>query len=105
MSSGDQPQGQRKTRLRNGGKNLLLVFLSLVFALGLVEIALRIYNPLGFSIKGYKIILPYNKNEVIHHSSQSKLDKTVYLHRNSLGFRGDEPPRDWDPGPNPRILR
>jgi len=96
MPSGTQPKGRIKTRLRNGGKNLLLVFLSLVLALGLVEIALRIYNPLGFSIKGYKIILPYNKNEVIHHSSWSKLDKNVYLHRNSLGFRGDEPPRDWD---------
>jgi lysophospholipase L1-like esterase len=91
-----QPQSQIKTRLRNGGKNLLLVFLSLMLALGLVEIALRIHNPLGFSIKGYQIILPYNKNEVIHHSSSSKLDRIVYLHRNSLGFRGDEPPQDWD---------
>jgi lysophospholipase L1-like esterase len=96
MSAEVQPQSQVKIRLRNGGKNLLLVFLSLVLALGIVEIALRIYNPLGFSIKGYKIILPYNKNEVIHHSSWSKLEKTVYLHRNSLGFRGDEPPPDWD---------
>ncbi|MEW6660457.1 MAG: SGNH/GDSL hydrolase family protein [Thermodesulfobacteriota bacterium] len=91
-----QPPIQKKTRLRNAGKNLLLVFLSLVLALGLVEIALRIYNPLGFSIKGYKIILPSNKQEVIHHSSCSKLDRIVYLHRNSLGMRGDEPPGDWD---------
>jgi len=73
-----------------------LVVLSLAFALGLVEIALRIHNPLGFSIKGYRIVLPANKNEVIHHESWSKLDKTVYLHRNSLGFRGEEPPADWD---------
>lgn len=91
-----QPQSRFKTRLRNSGKNLLLVLLSLVLALSLVEICLRIYNPLGFSIKGYQIILPYNKNEVIYHSSASKLDRTVYLHRNSLGFRGDEPPPDLD---------
>lgn len=96
MPPGDQSQSRIKTRLRNCSKNLLLVFLSLAFALGLVEIALRIHNPLGFSIKGYKIILPSNKNEVIHHSSSSKLDRTVYLHRNSLGFRGDEPSQDWD---------
>jgi lysophospholipase L1-like esterase len=96
MPSGDQPKGRIKGSLRNFGKNLLLVFLSLALALGLVEIALRIHNPLGFSIKGYKIILPSNKNEIIHHSSSSKLDKTVHLHRNSLGFRGDEPPLDLD---------
>jgi len=85
-----------KTIFRNFIRNLLLVALSLAFALGLVEIALRIHNPFGFSIKGYKIVLPINKNEVIHHESWSKLDKTVHLHRNSLGFRGDEPPKDWD---------
>ncbi len=87
---------RRKTGLRNFGKNLLLVFFSLAFALGLVEIALRIHNPLGFSMKGYEIILPTNKNEVIYHRSWSKLDQTVYVHRNSLGFRGDEPPPDLD---------
>ncbi len=91
-----QPQSRIRTRLRNAAKNLLLVLVSLVLALGLVEIALRIYNPLGFSIKGYQIILPYNKKEVIHHSRASKLDPIVYLHRNSLGFRGEEPPQDWD---------
>jgi lysophospholipase L1-like esterase len=96
MLAGDPPKSRTKTALRHGGKNLLLVFLSLAFALGLVEIALRIHNPLGFSMKGYKIILPVNKNEVIQHSSWSKLDQTVYLHRNSLGFRGDEPPPDLD---------
>jgi lysophospholipase L1-like esterase len=92
----NQPESRTKTVLRNFGKNLLLVFLSLVLALGVVEIALRIHNPMGFSMKGYKIILPAYKGEVIHHSPGSKLDRTVYLHRNSLGFRGDEPPRDLD---------
>jgi len=82
--------------LRDFTKNLLLAFLSLAFALGIVEIALRIHNPLGFSMKGYKIILPANKKEVIHHHGGSKLDQTVYLHRNSLGFRGDEPPPDLE---------
>jgi len=96
MPAGVQHQSRMRVRLRNCGKNLLLVFCSLALALGLVEIALRIHNPLGFSIKGYKIILPYNKKEVIHHSSASKLDRTVYLHRNSLGFRGEEPPPDLD---------
>ncbi len=89
-----QRRSQIGARLRNGGKNLLLVLLSLVLALSLVEICLRIYNPLGFSIKGNQIILPYNKNETIYHSSASKLDRVVHLHRNSLGFRGEELPPD-----------
>lgn len=96
MPSGDGSPSRIKTAGRQVAKNLLLVVLSLVFALGLAEIALRIYNPLGFSMKGYKIILPAHKNEVIHHRAGSKLDETVYLHRNSLGFRGPELPPDLD---------
>ena len=96
MSAVNQSESRAKAMLRQGGKNLLLLFISLVLALGVVEIALRIYNPLGFSIKGYKIILPANKNEFIHHRAGSKLDRLVHLHRNSLGFRGKEPPHDWD---------
>ncbi len=83
-------------RLSTFVKNTLLVFLSLLFALGLVEIALRIHNPLGFRLKGDKIILPVNKNEIIHHAGWSKLDRTVLIHRNSLGFRGEDPPPDLD---------
>jgi len=94
LSSVEQRRGRLTSVLLNIGKNLLLVFLSLIFALGLVEIALRIHNPLGFRVKGDKIILPINKNEIIHHAGWSKLDRTVLVHRNSLGFRGEEPPPD-----------
>lgn len=76
------------------GKNLLLVVLSLIFALGLVEVALRIYNPLGFRIKGNKILLPINQDEVIYYHSP-KLAQVVKIHRNSLGFKGEEPPPDF----------
>ena len=76
------------------GKNLLLVFLSLTLALGLMEVALRIYNPLGFRIKGNKILLPINQDEVIYYHSP-KLAKIVKIHRNSLGFKGAEPPPDF----------
>lgn len=81
--------------LKKCSLNLLLVFISLGFALGVMELALRIYNPLGFRIKGDKIILPINKNEIAHYDHSSKLDKIVYIHRNSLGFRGEEPPPDF----------
>jgi lysophospholipase L1-like esterase len=77
------------------GKNLLLIFLSLIFALGIVEVVLRIYNPLGFRIKGNKILLPINRDEVIFYHHSPKLEKVVKIHRNSLGFRGEEPPPDF----------
>ncbi|RJR43204.1 MAG: hypothetical protein C4567_06090 [Deltaproteobacteria bacterium] len=76
-------------------KNLLLIFFSLVLALAAVEGVLRIYNPLGFRIKGNKIILPINKDEVIHYDRSPRLDKVVRIHRNSLGFKGEEPPPDF----------
>ncbi|MGB8993109.1 MAG: SGNH/GDSL hydrolase family protein [Desulfobaccales bacterium] len=57
---------------------------------------MRVYNPLGFRIKGNKIILPINKKEIIHHEHRlGKLDKVVVQQRNSLGFRGPEPPADF----------
>ena len=94
MDSQEAPQ-KRKISPVNLGKNLLVIFLSLIFALGVVEVVLRIYNPLGFRIKGNKILLPINKDEVIHYRHSPKLDKVVRIHRNSLGFKGEEPPPDF----------
>ncbi|MDP2047257.1 MAG: SGNH/GDSL hydrolase family protein [Deltaproteobacteria bacterium] len=59
---------------------------------------MRVYNPLGFRIKGDKIILPVNKKEIIYHEGSGKLDRVVVHQRNSLGFRGLDPPAnfaDW----------
>jgi lysophospholipase L1-like esterase len=84
------------TRLSNLGKNLLVLLISLVLVLGFCELVLRIYNPLGFRIRGNKIILPVNKTEIIHHAKLfGKLDPVVTVKRNSLGFRGPEPPADF----------
>lgn len=82
--------------LSNLGKNLLVLLISLVLVLGFCELVLRIYNPLGFRIKGNKIILPINKKEIIHHENGlGKLDQVVVHQRNSLGFRGPEPPANF----------
>ncbi len=83
-----------KSGLARWGQNLLLVVISLALALGLVEVALRIYNPLGFRIKGDQIVLRVNKKEIIEYHDR-KLDRFVSVTRNSLGFRGEEPPRDF----------
>ena len=85
-----------RTKLSNVVKNILVLLISLTLVLGVCEIILRVYNPLGFRIKGDKIILPINKKEIIHHEhGLGKLDKVVVHQRNSLGFRGPEPPADF----------
>jgi lysophospholipase L1-like esterase len=96
MAEKEVSQTTMWVRLSNIGKNLLVLFISLVVVLALCELILRVYNPLGFRIKGDKIILPINKKEIIHHEhGLGKLDKVVVHQRNSLGFRGPEPPADF----------
>ncbi len=85
-----------RAKLSNIGKNLLVLLVSLILVLGFCELILRVYNPLGFRIKGNHIILPINKKEIIHHEhGLGKLDPVVVDQRNSLGFRGPEPPPDF----------
>lgn len=83
------------TRLKNLGKNVSLILVSLVVALTICEITLRFYNPLGFRIKGDNIILPVNKKEILYHDKGEKIDKVVVHQNNSLGFKGEEPPQDF----------
>lgn len=87
-----------RIKLGNVVKNILVLLISLILVSGICEIVLRVYNPLGFRIKGDKIILPVNKKEIIYHEGSGKLDPVVVHQSNSLGFRGPEPPRnfaDW----------
>ena len=96
MSQKEVSQTTVGVRLSNLAKNLLVLLISFILVLGLCELILRIYNPLGFRIKGDKIILPINKKEIIHHEhGLGKLDKVVVHQRNSLGFRGPEPSSDF----------
>ncbi len=64
------------------------IFLGLLFC----EIFLRIYNPLPFSLKKGKLILPANQSKNFTNNWIHKLDKKIHFSRNSLGFRGPEPP-------------
>jgi len=71
--------------------NAALVVASLLASLILVEIALRIYSPFGFTMKGTRIVLPANigYKEVLPDGTER-----IRFRHNSLGFRGAEPPRD-----------
>ncbi|MGA8572467.1 MAG: SGNH/GDSL hydrolase family protein [Desulfobaccales bacterium] len=95
MSQDNAPQATRPSKLKNLGKNLILIFISLFVALSICEVSLRFYNPLGFRIKGDNIILPVNKTEILYHDNPTKIGAVVVHHNNSLGFKGPEPPRDF----------
>jgi lysophospholipase L1-like esterase len=77
---------------RKAGKVIryaLFLFLSVFL---LLEIALRIYNPFHLRLKGDKILLPVNQRATITNRINPKLDPLIVNTRNSLGFRGPEPP-------------
>lgn len=60
-----------------------------------LEIALRIYNPFPFRVRGDRIVLPAHQSYTFTHAGATKLEVVNHVTKNSLGFRGPEPPRDW----------
>lgn len=78
-------------------KKILTIFIGIVVSLVLCEIVLRIYNPFQSRVRGNEIILKSNyKRTVVIEPEISGLDKEVKYSTNSLGFRGPEPPKDWE---------
>lgn len=69
---------------------------SVLFGFLLLEIALRVYNPFSFTVKGDRIVLPANKTYVFENKVNRRLDPVIEVKKNSLGFRGPELPADFD---------
>ena len=72
-----------------------LICVGLVIGLFLCETALRFHNPFGFRMRGNTLVLPTNQTYTIEDPNLAafdKLDKRVTHTKNSLGFRGPEPP-------------
>jgi lysophospholipase L1-like esterase len=72
-----------------------LICVGLVIGLFLCETALRFHNPFGFRMRGNTLVLPTNQTYTIEDRNLvafDKLDKRVTHTKNSLGFRGPEPP-------------
>ncbi|MBM3144126.1 MAG: hypothetical protein FJ010_03975 [Chloroflexi bacterium] len=77
-------------------KNLLVMALGFCFAFAALEILLRVLgNPFGFRIKGDKIVMPVHRQYEIHNTTIEGLDEFILHEKNSLGFRGEEPPADF----------
>jgi hypothetical protein len=75
-------------------KKLLYPFY-LIFIVGLIlEIILRIYNPIPLRLKGDKIILPTNQNYTFKNSYPC-FDSLVVHTKNEMGFRGPSMPSNF----------
>lgn len=94
MTASPPPQPARAASAWKG--NLLLLAGGCAAALLLLELFLRLYNPLGVRIRGDRIVLPRNFRETMANAENPKLAPTIVFSKNSLGFRGKEPPRDFD---------
>lgn len=77
---------------------LLAVLISTGLALGAAELVLRARHPFGFRMRGNTLVLPANKVYDIRADERSRsdqIDAHVIHTKNSLGFRGPEPPADF----------
>jgi lysophospholipase L1-like esterase len=84
-------------QMRKIKRILLYILFLLAFTFIALEIILRIHNPFPVRLKGDKIILPVNQHFVItNNTGVSKIDKKIIQTRNSMGFRGDEKPVDFE---------
>jgi lysophospholipase L1-like esterase len=75
-----------------------VLLVSLGMALGLAEVVLRAANPFGFRQRGHTLVLPAHHVYDIRADPQSRsdqLDPHVIHTKNSLGFRGPEPPPEF----------
>jgi lysophospholipase L1-like esterase len=77
--------------------NLSILLLGCLVALAALEVLLRVYNPLEMRFRPDRIVLPVNKRYIFDNTEKfpTKLAGTTIHTKNSLGFRGDPPPRDF----------
>src|SRR5580704_15198543 len=86
---------ERPSRLRSAVFSLITLLIGSILALLLLEVLLRWHNPFQARIKGNRIVLLTNKQYHIRNDIIPSLDPEVTVTRNSLGFRGPDPPADF----------
>lgn len=70
-------------------KNLLAISFGIVISLFILEIFLRIYNPIPTRVKGHRIVLPVNQKYETQNNTIPGLDPYIVHTKNALGFRGE----------------
>jgi lysophospholipase L1-like esterase len=81
----------------NLAKNLGVFFGGCLVALAVLEVLLWVYNPLEIRFRPDRIVLPVHKRYAFDNTEKfpTKLARTTIHTKNSLGFRGAPPPRDF----------
>ncbi len=85
-----------RSRVRSVALNLFALLVGAGAAVLLLELLLQIHNPFLARIKGGRIVLLTKKQYHIRNYTIPTLDKEITMTRNSIGFRGAEPPADFD---------
>ena len=65
-------------------------------ALVIAEVTLAFYDPFEIRVRSDRIYLPVNHKYVIQNPSAPDIDPVIIHTKNYLGFRGAEPPPDFD---------
>src|SRR5262245_9890356 len=74
---------------------LKILAVQALIAVALLEVGLRLYNPLPFRVRGERIVLPVHRKYRFSHEQATKLEPITSHTKNALGFRGPDPPRDF----------
>ncbi len=80
--------------MKTAYKNIIAVGIGIGIGIVLLEIFLRMYNPFEPRLRGVDIVLPVYQQYVIENTSIPGLDPIIRHTKNSLGFRGENPPAD-----------
>lgn len=83
-------------RLRSLGAHAALLAFGCLLALGTAEAALRLFDPVGQRLRGDRIVLPRSLDLEFRNQANPRLAPLIRFRRNSLGFRGPDPPADFD---------
>ena len=78
-----------------GAVRIRRLAIQVAFGLILFEIVLRIYNPMPSRVRGDRIVLPVRHSYTFNNAGTRKLDPVTHHTKNSLGFRGPDPPSNW----------
>jgi lysophospholipase L1-like esterase len=76
-------------------RSTLIVSVGLVISLLLAELLLRALGPIrGQTLQGHKILLPTNR-VYVYSTQMPGIDSKIVHSKNSIGFRGPNPPADF----------
>jgi lysophospholipase L1-like esterase len=76
-------------------KNTLALSVGIVLALMVLEGLIRLFEPIEFRVRGNKLQLPANRKWEVRTDGVPGLDEVVYIRTNWLGFRGENPPKNF----------